>query len=51
MIIYIYNHNPFGTKGGGAMVSHAFLCAFSEVVDGELDFECSKVLRRGKQEF
>ena len=44
-ILYICYHNPFGTKGGGAMASHAYLRAFSELMDGALDLICSSTLQ------
>ena len=45
MILYICYHNPFGTKGGGAMASHAYLRAFTEICDGNLDLVCSSELK------
>lgn len=45
MILYICYHNPFGTRGGGAIASHAYLRAFAEICNGELDLMCSSELR------
>lgn len=35
--LYISNHNPFGTAGGGEMASHAYLRAFADVFQGNID--------------
>jgi hypothetical protein len=35
-ILFITKHNPFGI-GGGSFASHAYLKAFSEISDGNID--------------
>lgn len=41
MVLYICYHNPFGTKGGGPMASHAYLRAFAKISHGDIDLVCS----------
>jgi glycosyltransferase involved in cell wall biosynthesis len=41
MILYICYHNPFGSKGGGVLASHAYLRAFCELFNGQLDLICA----------
>ena len=44
-ILYICYHNPFGYTGGGAMASHAYLRAFADVADGNIDLMCASYLK------
>lgn len=46
-ILYICNHNPFATSGGGGMASHAFSKAFSDISEGCMDLVCSEDLKEG----
>lgn len=48
MVLYICYHNPFGTKGGGSLASHAYLRAFGEFFKGELDIICSSSVESEK---
>ena len=45
MVLYICYHNPFGTRGGGSMASHAYLRAFCEIYNGQLDLICSSAVK------
>lgn len=44
-VLYICHHNPFGSMGGGCLASHAYLRAFCEISEGNLDLICSDSLR------
>lgn len=43
-VLYICHHNPFGSIGGGCLASHAYLRAFCEISEGNLDLICSDSL-------
>ena len=45
-ILYICQHNPFATTGGGGLASHAFLKAYCDFCNGNLDLICSGDLKR-----
>lgn len=40
-ILYICQHDPFETSGGGSMASHAYLRAFTDYAQGNLDLICA----------
>lgn len=40
-VLFITQHNPYGTRGGGVIASHAYLRAFSELFDGNIDLVCA----------
>lgn len=44
-VLYICHHNPFGSIGGGCLASHAYLKAFCDICDGNLDLICSSSLK------
>lgn len=44
-ILYICYHNPFGTKGGGVMASHAYLRACCDIAQGKLDLMCASYIK------
>lgn len=41
LFLYICQHDPFETTGGGSMASHAYLRAFSDYSRGNLDLICA----------
>lgn len=47
-ILYICNHDPFKTTGGGSMASHAYLRAFCDYANGNLDLICSSSVIENK---
>lgn len=40
-ILYICQHDPFEISGGGSMASHAYLRAFADYAQGNLDLICA----------
>lgn len=44
-VLLITQHNPFGTKGGGQLASHAYLRAFADCFNGNLDLICADLVR------
>lgn len=50
-VLYITEHNPFGRRGGGSMASHAFLRAFSDFTQGQIDLVCNdNILNESEEE-
>lgn len=46
MILYICQHDPFATAGGGGMASHAYLRAFADLSKGNIDLMCAETIKK-----
>lgn len=44
-ILYICQHDPFAKVGGGSMASHAYLRAFADIADGQIDLVCAESIK------